>query len=260
MTWLQKIAFPQMNSPVPLISPQEAHDTCDQKIGALYHGTLPEVIPDIKEQGFKREEGEAHTDGIRQGYDNMEYGGTGCSPPVHHLGYGIYFTQSKARAKLFGEDTARNVLEFWVLNGSRIMEINFAASNTMMKWWHSHGFDCELSKVDRVAATQRLTAHLSNEYDACLFTGRGFGRGLDGNQICVYNPSILRRIDKKLARSGEIGSTVQRLTDGMKGILLDRRSLAGFEEFHPGEAEMLVIRWRKGGMDHNVYPSQVEFL
>lgn len=272
LSWLTKLAFPRMEGPVPFISPQEAHETCSN-LGPLYHGTTPDAIPLINAEGFKWEEEEAGLGGSSHGYlPNMDYGYEGnrvegCSPPVHHLGYGIYLTQSKTRSRdLFGNPawhpygSMRNVLEFRLLDTARILEVNFRAPNKMMQWWRDHGFECELSKTDRIAATKMLTATLSNECDACLFTGKGFGRGLDGNQICVYNPSFLRRIDKKLAQTGEIGSKVRRKEDGMMGTLLGRRSLEKFKHLHGGETEFFTIRWRRGGTDMNVYPNQVELL
>jgi len=262
MNWLQfitKFAFPAMQAPVPTMSSQEAHETCDQRIGPLYHGSSPEAASQILEQGFAWEEEEARVGGTSHGYENVGYGGGECPPPVHHLGYGIYLTQTRNIAKDYGYGSMRNVLEFWILKGSDVEEINFGSTNTMMKWWNANGYDCELARQDRVAATQQLTTTLSGHCDAVLYKGKGLYRLLDGNQICIYNPAILRRIDKKLAQSGEIGSTVIRIEDGMKGQLISRRSLEGFSEFHNGEPEFFTVKWRKGGTDLNVYPSQVRF-
>jgi len=131
-----------------------------------------------------------------------------------------------------------------------------------MNWWVSNGYDCELAKQDRVSATRQLTQVLASQYDAMLFKGMGLRRLLDGNQLCVYNPSILRRIDKTLAKAGEIGSKVRRKLDGMVGILMDRRSIDAeiSTKYHNGEPEFLTIKWKRGGTVHNVYPSQIDFL
>jgi len=113
MNWLKKslvkYAFPAMEAPVPSISPQEAHDTCYDT--PFYHGTLPEVITDIKEHGFKWQEGEKGSEGMSHGYDNTNYY-EDCPAPVHHLGYGIYLTQIKSIAKDFGYGSMRNVVTF----------------------------------------------------------------------------------------------------------------------------------------------------
>lgn len=266
MSWfvrtISKFAFPAMNAPIPVISPQEAHDTCDMNIGPLYHGAAPDVAPMILEQGFKWEEGEARSGGTSHGYESSDYF-NGCPPPVHHLGYGIYFSQVKAIAKdQFGYGSIRNVVEVYILKGSRLTEINFGAPRTMMKWWNANGYDCGLAKTDRIGATKGLTDTLASRYDAVLFKGKGLRRLLDGNQVCVYNPDILRRVDRTMAQRGQIGSRVVRKQDGMKGIFLGRRPIPPdiAQQHHNGEPEFLQIKWNKGGVDSNVYPSQVDFI
>jgi hypothetical protein len=256
MNWLEKIAFPAMNAPIPEISPQEAYNTCR---GPFYHGTSPEKIDSIIEQGFKWEEGEHSSGDTAHGYGNRPYMGSGtdCPPPVHHLGYGIYFTANKSIAKDFGYGSTRNLVEVYILKSARMTEINWGAPTTMMKWWRKMGYDCELAKKDRVAATKLLTEKLAQQYDAIYYKGKGIRRLIDGDQLCVYNPSMLRRVNKSLVQPGERGSRVRRKSDGMIGILLRRTPI---EEHHPGETEFLTVKWKKGGVEMNVYSSQVEFL
>lgn len=257
-SWLQKIAFPAMTSPPPEISPQEAFNIA---IGPFYHGTSPELVDKILEEGFKWEESSARSEGTSHGYESNNYYNE-CPPPVHHLGYGIYLTEVKSIAKDFGYGSAKNVIEFWIRKDANIGQINFGAPRTMMKWWNENGYDCELAKINRVEATKNLTNMLSSKYDAVLYKGKGLRRLLDGNQVCIYNPSILLRVNKKLTQPGEIGSTVIRKTDGMKGSLIARRPLTPeqSEIYHNGEPEFLTVKWRRGGTDLNVYPSQVEFI
>jgi len=260
LNWLEKIAFPSMDAPIPEISPQEAYNTCR---GPFYHGTSSEIVDTIIERGFKWEEGEKGSEGTSAGYENTPYRGSGtdCPPPVHHLGYGIYFSAKKNIAKNnFGYGSAKNLVEVYILKSARIGEINWGSPKTMMKWWRGMGYDCELAKKDRVAATKILTDKLSQQYDAVYYKGMGMYRLLDGNQLCVYNPSLLRKINKNLVQTGERGSKVRRKSDGMIGILLNRRSLEGYEQFYGEEKEFLTIKWKKGGIDLNVYSSQVEFL
>ncbi len=256
--WTMKVAFPQMKAPPPAISLQEAKQTC---IGPFYHGTSPENVSEILNKGFKWEEGDARSGGLAHGYEYSDYHG-GCPAPVHHLGYGIYLTEVKNIAKDFGYSSARNVLEFWVLKSANTATINFGAPNTMMKWWNKWGYDCNVAKIDRVLATKQMTDRLSAVYDAVIFTGKGLRRLLDGNQICIYNPDILRRVDKSLTQPGEIGSKVRRKSDGMIGVFINRRPLTPEQSqtYHNGEPELLSIKWRKGGTDLNVYPSQVDFI
>ena len=249
-----------MQSPVPVISPQEAFNTCNQSIGPLYHGTSSS--DKILEQGFAWEEAETGSANVSHGYSNSNYGFSDSLPPIHHLGFGIYLTQVKSIAKDFGSGSMRSVLEFWVLKSANVEVINFASTNTMMKWWIQNGYNPKLANIDRVAATRILTQNLASKFDAVLFKGKTLYKVLDGNQICIYNPAILRRIDKTLSQSGDIGSKVKRKSDGMMGVLINRRPLSPeqSEIYHAGEKEFLTVKWRKGRQDPNVYPKDVDFL
>lgn len=257
--FITKLAFPQMNSSVPEISLQDAHDTCNMLIGPLYHGTTEESAKSILETGFRWDD-ETDIRHRRNGYLDSEYIGTGCIPPIHHLGFGIYLTQVKNIGKQFS--SGKLLENFYVLKEAKIEVINFGSNNTMMKWWKSQGYNCELAKTNRVKATQLLTDNLKSKFDAVLFKGQGIRRLLDGNQICIYNPAILRQVNKKLAKPGEIGSKVQRKSDGMKGILVKKYQLPQDKatQFHNGERELLTIKWNRGGTDYNIYPSEVIFL
>jgi len=260
MNWLTKISFPAMNASIPELSPQEIYDTCT---GPYYHGApSAEIVSTIIEKGFAWEEGEARTQSTSHGYENREYGQTGCKTPVHHLGYGVYLTETKNIAKQFGYGSAKNLVEVYITKDARMPMINFGSPNTMMKWWKSMGYDCELAKVDRVAATKKLTESLASQYDAVLYKGKGIYRLLDGNQVCVYNTNILRRVNKKLSQPGERGAKVRRKVDNITGKILDRRPIDKdiSELYNNREPEFLDIQWSKGGRDRNVYPSQVDFL
>lgn len=255
INWLDKIAMPAMNQAVPVISPQEAHQTC---MGPFYHGTSHEIADTILNSGFEYHETEARTPQTSHGYSNQPYANTGCHVPVHHLGYGVYFTQFKARAKNFGT----KVLEFYLKKPIKLSIINWGSANTMMKWWKNNGYDCELAKTDRVSATQKMTQVLSSKFDAVLYKGKTMYTLLDGNQLCLYNMSLLRRVDPKLVKPGEIGSKVLRKKDGIKGVLLERREIGQpfSQMYHNNETEFLDIQWQKGGREINVYPSQIIFV
>ena len=262
MNWLTKISFPAMNASIPELSPQKIYDTCT---GPYYHGApSAETVSTIKEKGFAWEEGDTGSPGMSHGYENEEYGQTGCKAPVHHLGYGVYLTESKTIAKdQFGSSSMKNVVEVYIIKGAKWAEINWGSPNTMMKWWVSMGYNCALAEIDRVAATKIMTSNLASKYDAVLYKGKGYrARLLDGNQVCVYNTGILRRMDKKLVQPGERGSRVRMKSDhSMLGRVLKRRPFdAEQAKYHNGEPEFLDIQWSRGGRDQNVYPSQVDFV
>lgn len=255
MTWFQKVSFP-MSDRIPIISPQEAYNTC---YCGFFHGTTQESADNILNHGFVWEHGESGSGTVRNGYPNEMYGFTGCKSPVHHLGYGIYLTESRKQAKNFGH----KLLEFCILKSARIGSINFASPKTMMKWWVDNGYDCKLAETDRVKATQQLTQNLASKWDAVCFRGKGFRRSLlDGNQICVYNPGIIRRVDRKLAQPGQVGSKVRRKIDGMRGQIVGFYDMPKdkADQYHRGNTKILKVRWDRGGTDLLVYPTDVDLI
>lgn len=265
MNWLTKISFPAMDTSVPIISPQEAYNTCFPE--TFYHGTTPDLASDIIERGFIWNIEEAGQSATRHGYENFYYGQTGCKSPVHHLGFGIYLTSSRTNAKRFGD----KVLQFKILKTAKIITLNKGSPNTMAAWWQEWGYDCELSKKDRVQATKIMTDKISAQYQAAYFLGKGlYRRLLDGNQICIYDPSILRQINSKLAKSREIGSKVIKIKEissskipiGSKGTLLEYRPIDEemSQKYHFNEPAFLTVKWEKGGTEMNVYPGELKFL
>ena len=243
-------------------------DALDRKMfGPVYHGTSSDSRQQIDQEGFKIFEGEARSGQISHGYENTGYGYGSCPPPVHHLGYGIYFTTSKKIATDFNYGTARGIKTYY-LEVPRLGTINFGSTNTMMKWWVQNGYNCELAKTDRVAATQALTQNLKSQYDAVWFKGKGLYRLLDGDQICVFDTARIYEIDKNLSQPGQSGAKVQRKSDGMKGVILDKKSAEGILQQYPGASSWLnpetkwimTVKWNKGGTKYNVQDVDVIFL
>lgn len=247
-----------LNPPVPTISQQEAIDR--EMFGPVYHGTYDEDL--IQQEGFKIFVGEAYSGNIAHGYEYSDYD-SGIPAPIHHLGFGIYFTTVKAIAQRFGKSSYT-----YYLDVPRLEIINFGATGTMMKWWIKNGFDPDLARVDRVTATKELTDYLSSKFDAVWFKGKGLKRLLDGDQICVYDPSNIYRIDPNLAKPFEVGSKIKRISDGMIGLVLKRESLVDIIDRYPGAnwavdalsegaKYRLTVRWKKGGTDYNVIDNEV---
>lgn len=252
MNWFKQAQFTN------IISLQEAIDK--NMFGPVYHGTSSTNKEKIDQEGFKIFVGDSRTGDISHGYEGAPYDIYGDPAPVHHLGFGVYFTTVKNIAKDFNYGTGRG-LDMYYLDVPKLETINFGSPNTMMKWWKQNGYDPQLAGTDRVAATVNLTNTLKSKYDAVWFKGKGIRKLLDGDQVCVYDPSRIYRIDKKLAQPGQIGSKVVRKIDGMKGTLVARRPLPPdvSQQYHHGEPEFLTVKWQKGGTDYNVYPSQVDF-
>jgi len=225
--------------------------------GPIYHGTSLENREKIERYGFEIFYGSERDGNVRHGYIDQPYC-DGIPPPIHHLGFGVYFTTVLAIAKQFNDGTGKNIPTYFI-DSNRVGVINFGANTTMMKWWIKNGFDPRIAKTDRITATRLLTDNLKNQFDAVWYKGKGIRRLLDGDQICVYYPDLIYQVDKSMSAPGDIGSKVIRKSDGMKGFLLQRRSLAEYSPYHNGEKEYLTIKWTKGGIDHNVYPSQVRF-
>lgn len=252
---------------VQKISPQQAIDR--GMFGPVYHGTTPDRRALIDQEGFKSFEGEAGEAQLSHGYENHPYGYMtgGPPPPVHHLGFGIYFTTAKAIAKEFSGGTTKGMKTYY-LDVPNMEEINFGSTNTMMKWWKDNGYDPELAKRDRVAATRELTRSLSSQFDAVWYKGKGLYRLLDGDQICVYDPSRIYEVDKAIIQPGEIGSRVKRIKDGMIGTIVDSDDAVEIKEkfplantwIRPETTKILTVKWRRGGTQTNVQDTDVNFL
>lgn len=251
-----------LQASIKTISEQDAMD--HKFFGPVYHGSTEDTHDKIKEEGFKVIEGDRGDEGISNGYQRGTYA-NGLPPPVHHLGYGAYFTTVKAIGKQFANGTMKGVKTF-CLDVPRLCTINFGSPNTMMKWWIQNGYDQKLAKTDRVAATKALTEHLKAQYDAVWFKGSGMHRLLDGDQIVVFDPSRVYMVDNSSAKPFDIGSKVRRKSDGMRGLVLKKESLEGVLKQYPGAASWIKegakfrmnVRWAKGGTDFNVQDIDVD--
>lgn len=237
--------------------------------GPVYHGTTSDKQEKIDKEGFKIFIGNDREGNISHGYQAMKYH-DGMPAPVHHLGYGIYFTTVKNIAKNFGYGNQPKNEYYLEVDRSRFLEINFGSPRTMMKWWVENGYDPELAKTDRVAATIKMTDYLKSKYDAIWFKGKGIRRLLDGDQVCVYDLNIIKQIDYSMAQKGEIGSKVVANQDieiygkiikkGTKGVLLNIRKISDeHKHFHNNEDAWYDIKFAKGGRQ-SVYGSKIDLI
>lgn len=256
------------------ISLQVAHDR--RMFGPVYHGTTEENRNQIHQQGFRLDANQSH------GYPNQPYA-FGYPPPIHHLGYGIYFTTSKAIAKHFNLGTGKGLREFY-LDVPRITDINFGANTTMMKWWLANGYDGEMAKqseAGRIMATKKMTEFLKSKYDAVWFKGKGIHRLLDGDQVVVFDPSRVYYIDNTLAQPMEVGSKVRRTKDGHRfrwdenspvtvpagtiGIITSKANIEDEIKKFPnhwakdlGTKFVYAVKWQRGGTESNITDSDIE--
>ena len=225
--------------------------------GPVYHGTTEDRLSAIEEEGFKVFVGTAHSGAIQHGFGDVRDYGAGVPPPVHFLGYGVYFTTVKSISKQYG------VSKMYYLDVPSLEVINFGSPNTMTRWWIRNGYDPEMAHTDRVIATQMMTGQLASQFDAVWFKGKSIRRLLDGDQICVYDPSRIYRIDNKLSPPFGVGSKVRRKSDGMIGMILRSERLAKSLEKFPladwmrdlvasGSERLLTVRWAKGGTQYQV--------
>lgn len=275
---------------VPKISLQQALDA--KLFGPVYHGSTQEKLSRIEDTGFQVFVGLPRRGDISHGYDFDDYHG-GIPAPIHHLGFGIYFTTRKSIGKQYSFGTVKG-LKTYFLNVPKIETINFGATGTMMKWWRKNGYDFnptydpsnkdtffggdELNKagIERLRATIRLTDELKSKYDAVWFKGSGlYGRSLDGDQVCVYEPEgKVFEIDLSLSHGLDAGSKVRAVKDifwtdregkiygdvipkGTKGIikskqLIDPEWKERFKEFPNHwtlgiDKYIVTVKWKKGG-------------
>jgi hypothetical protein len=156
-------------------------------------------------------------------------------PPVHHLGYGIYFTTNKSIAKDYNFGTAKGLKQYY-LDVPRLETINFGSTNTMMKWWFANGYDMDASMDEgkRIQATVNLTNELKSKFDAVYYKGKGLYRLLDGDQICVFDPSRIYELNTELAGEGEISPGDRFVVSGtsvvvtVKALQRNERSTGGY--------------------------------
>lgn len=233
-------------------SPQYAKD--NGFFGPVWHGTDQEAHQMIREEGFKIPEES------KNGYLNENYRGFDFPSPLHHLGYGIYFTTVKSIAKMFNGNTTRGLVPF-ALDVSHLETINFGSEKTMMKWWLANGYSPELAKTDRIQATKIMTGVIKSKYDAVWYKGKGLSRLLDGDQVCIYDPELIYAIDEKTASGLEIGAKVIRNSDGMRGVIRERRELSPdtVERFWSDRTEKYVftVKWKTEPMDRNVGDKEI---
>lgn len=257
---------------VPIISLQQAVEA--DLFGPVYHGTKAEYRDAIGKEGFKVVMGMYGTSGMSQGYQpGASYGNTGVPPPIHHLGFGVYFTTSKGIAKKFAGGTAKGMKTYF-LKIPKLETINWGSERTMMKWWIKNGYDPEIARRGeggRYLATAKLTEELKSQWDAVWYKGKGIYTLLDGDQVCVYEPEgKIFEIDLKLSTGYEIGSRVRAKHDityydyegkpyrhipgGTKGIILKRNDAAKAREMNDlywakrAQKWDLQVKFEKGGV------------
>ena len=197
MNWYAVALMREAAASIPEISEHVANE--QRLFGPVWHGTTHRE--EIEQSGFQVPVGEARTEGVSHGYEKSDYHG-GTPAPIHHLGFGTYFTTVKAIAGSFGYGSSGPA---YYLNVPRLETINFGVPSTMMKWWTTNGYDPKIAVVDRVLATQMLTNTLKQRFDAVWFKGKGIRRLLDGDQICVFEPNgRVFQLNKKLAQAARL--------------------------------------------------------
>ena len=272
---------------VPKISLQQALDA--NLFGPVYHGSTQEKLSKIGDKGFV---GLPHQGDVSHGYDFEDYHG-GIPAPIHHLGFGIYFTTKRSIAKQYSFGTTKG-LKAYFLKIPKLETINFAATNTMMKWWRKNGYDFQppydpanknaffgkddLNKagIERFRATVHMTDALKSQWDAVWFKGKGmFGRVLDGDQVCVYEPEgKVFEVDLALSKGLDAGAKVRAAKDiqftdwqgnaygsivpaGTIGIIKSKQEIdperIAMWKGSPGmrmqsiNKYALIVKWKKGG-------------
>lgn len=252
---------------VPKISLAEAQQR--GMFGPCWHGTTAEAREQISRGGFRISE---RPNDSRHGYAAVEYV-DGLPPPIHHLGFGVYFTTSKTIAKQYNQNSTRGLTTYY-LDVPRLKTINFGSPRTMMRWWQENGYDPRIAREDRAGATRALTEHLKQRYDAVWFRGKGLTRLLDGDQIVVFDTARIYEIDAALAAGFEPGARIRRRSDGLVGVIVrkeqdvDYEALTrmwrerGYDGPHPwARPEMkakYTVRWRRGGTQYGVADLDIE--
>jgi 8-oxo-dGTP pyrophosphatase MutT (NUDIX family) len=262
------------------ISPQEAKDK--GLFGPVYHGSTSDKLEKISIQGFKVSVGDERFGDVSHGYQISNYFGS-IPAPIHHLGFGVYFTTVKAIAKKFSYGNPQ--IGPYFLDIPRLKTINFGSPRTMMKWWIENGYDYQktpkttfgsgqtdllLIRQERMRATIHLTDNLKSMYDAVWFKGSAMYRPLDGDQVCIFDSSRVYKVDKTLVKSGEIGSKIVAkvgidpynrgviIPIGAKGIIVDKKKPDERQEWAKNSEWIYSIKWEKGGTMWGILDSWIE--
>jgi hypothetical protein len=208
-------------APLRTISKQAALDR--GFYGPLYHGTTDENRATIAQQGFKV----SNVDDVanRNGFGGKFNAGYPGIPPVHLLGYGVYFTTVKAVAKQYNQNSMRGIIEYYI-DAPRMGEIGFQSPNTIWKWWVQNGynFDPKIAALkdnpanmyagnrqvmqEQLRATQNMTRTLAAQFDAIHLKKSLYRRGVDDEQVVVFDPNRIYQIDAKMAGGWDVGAVV----------------------------------------------------
>jgi hypothetical protein len=247
--------------------------------GPVYQGTHKDNQATIQQQGFQIFDDPATK---AHGYPYQEYHG-GYPPPLDHLGFGVYFTTSKAIAIHFNDNTAKGLKEYY-LDVPRLETINFGSAKNMMNWWLKNGYDGELAKqgeAGRIMATKKLTDALKSNWDAVWFKGKGIHRLLDGDQIAVFDTSRIYMIDNKLAEPMSAGSKVISTKDrhqnsrdpntpitvpkGTVGVIVNKKDIEDEIKQYPnhwarnlGTKYVYSVKWQRGGTESNIIDTDIQ--
>jgi len=199
---------------VKRVGPEEIQR--NKLFGPVYHGTTAENLKTISQDGFKVFKGAPRTGEVSNGYQQSEYS-QGFPPPIHHLGFGIYFTTIKNIAKNYNYGSTKGLVQYY-LNVPRLETINFGSVNTMMSWWLKNGYvpQKNMNMNQWIQATQQLTDGLSSKFDGVWFKGKGLRRLLDGDQIVVFNPANIFQLDVNLAQEYEDGETILKIGNNVR--------------------------------------------
>lgn len=264
------------------ISPQEAKDKAF--FGPVYHGSTTDKLDKINTQGFKITVGHERSGDVSHGYEAGAYGSFSIPAPIHHLGFGVYFTTSKTIAKKFGYGNTK--IGPYFLDMPRMTTINWGSPNTMMKWWIENGYDYKKTpettygsgktdlyaiRQERMRATIHLTETLKSKYDGVWYKGKGLYRLLDGDQVVVFDPNNVYKLDKTLVKPGEIGSKVVakvgidpyghgeiKVPIGTRGVIIDKKKPTEYQKWAEGSEFLYAVKFEIGGVLYDLIDKWIE--
>lgn len=256
--------------------------------GPVYHGTMNDQTRQlIDREGFKVIIGQAQSGGVSNGYLLDSYW-AGIPAPIHHLGFGVYFTTVKSIAKKYAGGSVRGMATYY-LDTPDIETINFAVPKTMMNWWLKNGYDYNIKDqsllfgnqktslpaifAERFRATVAMTDYLKSKYSAVWFKGRTIRSTLDGDQVCVYDPSNIYKIDPSLFKKGDVGSKVVlkvnydpygngklKIPIGTKGIIIGKENPYEHWKWAEGSEWVYKIKFDKGGTQVGILDKWIDFV
>lgn len=160
-------------------------------LGPLFHGTpSPDSKQKILSSGFSFDESTRVN-----GFSDYRF-------PLHPLGYGVYATPAKSRAKVYASGATRNIVCLYLkFDPSRIKKISFSSIKNISKFWEKYGWvppGVHDTGKGRAEKTLEMTRNLAKESLVWFLKRPAFADDFaEHDQYCIFDTSLIYILDEK---------------------------------------------------------------